>query len=628
MMASSELRQTLNIVIVGHVDHGKSTIIGRLLNDTGSLAPEKLAELQAICDKRAMPLEWSFLLDSFQAERDQAITIDATQIRFSSAARDYIVSDAPGHRAFLKNMMSGAARAAAAVLVVDALEGVQEQTRRHACLLHLLGIRQLCVAINKMDLAGFDPERYAAVRDEVRGYLGDLGLDAAAVVPIAARGGDNLVHYSRAMPWYEGPTLLAALDRFTPPSPPVERPLRFVVQDVYRLDERRILVGRVESGVLRVGDRLTLSPGNETARVRSIESWNATVPSTEARAGQAIGITLDEPIYVERGHIASHAEQAPALTYVFRANLFWLGRKPLTVGSQYRCRLGTSEAVVAVQAVERVIDTDTLAGTPTDEVRQNEVAEVVLRARQMLAVDEHSDLPATGRFVLIDGFETVAGGSVSMEGYPDQRHLYISKASNVYAVDHLTSPAARAWRNGHWGAVLWFTGLSGSGKSTIAMRLEQRLFAKGYQVFVLDGDNVRKGLNADLGFSPEDRAENIRRVGELAALFAEAGTVVITALISPYRSDRERARTAAGKAFHEIHVKADLATCESRDPKGLYRRARAGEIPSFTGISAPYEEPDTPELVIDTQALPVDACVDLLVRHVEMHMGLKQSASA
>ncbi|MEO3433853.1 adenylyl-sulfate kinase [Inquilinus sp. CAU 1745] len=613
----------LKIVVVGHVDHGKSTLIGRLLHDTGSLPDGKLEELKATSAKRGMPLEWSFVLDAFQAERDQAITIDTTQIWFKTKRRSCVIIDAPGHREFLKNMVSGAASADAAILVIDAEEGVREQSRRHAYLLHLLGLRQIAVVVNKMDVVGHDAGRFAAVRDEITSYLAEIGVTPSVIIPISARDGDNLATRSAATGWFSGPTLLESLDLFEVASAPDDLPLRLPIQDVYKFDERRILVGRVETGGVTVGDTLLFSPSNRTARVRSIEAWNAPEPPRSAWAGQAVGITLDEQIFAERGDIVSHVDFPPKLSNVFRATLFWLGTEPLSVGSTFKLKLATDEATVTVQAIDRVIDTQTLAGGNAESVQRNEVAEVVLRSREMLALDEHRTSAATGRFVLVDTYDTVGGGVVSMEGYPDQRQLAKAKGTNLYEVDHLLTPAARSWRNGHRGAVVWFTGLSGAGKSTLAMRVEQRLFAKGYQTYVLDGDNVRRGLNADLGFAPEDRAENIRRVGEVASLFADAGQIVITAFISPYQTDRDRARAAAPCAFHEVYIKADLETCESRDPKGLYKRARSGEIAEFTGVSAPYEAPSAPELVVDTSTLSVEESVDAVVAYIENHIALK-----
>ncbi len=627
--ASVSIEPTLKMVVVGHVDHGKSTLIGRLLHDTGSLPDGKLEELKAVSAKRGMPLEWSFVLDAFQAERDQAVTIDTTQIWFKTKRRDVVIIDAPGHREFLKNMVSGAALADAAILVVDAAEGVREQTKRHAYLLNLLGLRQVIVVVNKMDLVGWSAERFETVKAEVAAYLNGLGLVANHIIPISARDGANLASLADGdAPWFGGPCVVDALDEFRTRGIATDLPLRFVVQDVYKFDERRIVAGRVESGTLHVGDELIVSPSGLKGRVKTIEHWGPGTAPVKVLAGDVAGITFEEQIFVERGDILSLAStedtQAPMLSMVFRGRLFWLSNTPLAAGNTYTLRLATRQAKVTVQAVETVIDTGTLERTPGRAVTRNEVAEVILRADRMLAVDEYRLNPAIGRFALVDAYDTVAGGTISMDGYADQRHADVVKRANIYEVDHLLDRTKRAQRNGHKGQVVWLTGLSGAGKSTLAMRVEQRLFDQGFQTYVLDGDNVRAGLNADLGFSPEDRAENIRRVGAVAGLFADAGMIVLTAFISPYQADRHRAREAMAKlmgdgAFHEVYVKADLETCESRDPKGLYKRARAGQIKEFTGISSPYEAPHDPQMVIDTSAKDIEACVDELVAYVLSH---------
>ncbi len=621
-------RAALKIVIVGHVDHGKSTLIGRLLYETDSLPPGKVEELKAISARRGMAIEWSFVLDAFQAERDQAVTIDTTQIWFKTVERDYVIIDAPGHREFLKNMVSGAAAADAAILVVDAAEGVREQTRRHGYLLHLLGVRQVAVAVSKMDLVDYDEARFTEVSREISHYLGEIGVVPTFIVPISGRDGDNIAENKAAagqddasMAWYGGPSLLESLERFQSVTRPVDQPLRFPVQDVYKFDQRRIIAGRIESGILRVGDRLLFSPSNRSARVKSIEVWSSDTECLEAHAGQSVAITLDEQIFIERGEMASHEALPPMLSTVFRATLFWLAQEPLEVDRTYKLKLGTREARVRVQSIERIIDTDTLAGHPGDRVERNGVGEVVLRCREILALDEYRDLARTGRFALVDDYDTVAGGVISMEGYPDQRHAFGVKSENLTSVEHRVTAPHRTERNGHSGGVLWFTGLSGSGKSTLAMAVEQRLFNKGYHVYVLDGDNVRGGLNANLGFSPEDRAENIRRVGEVAGLFADSGVICISAFISPYRADRERARAAAKVGFHEIFIKAGLEACERRDPKGLYRKARAGEIADFTGISAPYEPPSKAELVVDTEVADIEESVRQVVDYVERNFA-------
>ena len=614
----------LKLVIVGHVDHGKSTLVGRILHETGALPEGKVEAVKAMSEKRGMPFEWAFVIDSMQAERDQGITIDTTQIRFKTAAREYLLIDAPGHKQFLKNMVSGAAGADAVVLVVDAHEGVQDQTRRHAYLLRLLGIRRIIVAINKMDLAGYGEERYQEVRREVAAYLRSIGVNAIDItfLPIAAREGANIRERSSAMPWYEGPTLLEALDAVPQPVAATDLPLRLTVQDVYKFDERRIIAGRIESGSLHVGDTLLFSPINATARVASIESWNAAQPA-KAGVGQSVGITLDEDIFVERGHVASHVHSAPVVSNVFRANLFWLGRSALVPGAQYRLRRGAAETPAVIERIDRVVDTNTLASGPGDKVEWNGVAEVTVRTRGLLALDHHADNALTGRFVLVDGHQIVGGGTASTEDYPDQRRDAAPKGTNLFHVRHRVAAEDRARMNGHRGGILWFTGLSGAGKSTLAVELERRLFAKGYQTFLLDGDNARQGLNADLGFSPQERAENIRRIGEVSALFAEAGMIVISAFISPYRVDRDRIRAAHGEYFNEVYINAPLHVCEARDTKGLYRRARAGEVKDFTGISAPYEAPVAPELEIKSGEWTTERCLAALVDYVEEHLAYR-----
>jgi len=613
----SSHRESLKTVFVGHVDHGKSTLVGRLFHDTDSLPDGRVEEIRKMCERRGMPFEYAFLMDALQAERDQGITIDTSQIWFKTAKRDYVIIDAPGHKEFLKNMITGAAAADAAILVIDANEGVQEQSRRHGYLLHLMGIGQVTVCVNKMDLVDYSQDRFEAIEQDFRAYLTSIGVTPNHVIPVSGREGDLITGPSKRMPWYLGPSITEALDGFRVPLPATDQPLRFPVQDVYKFDERRIVAGRIESGTLRVGDTLLFSPINKTAKVRTIEAWNVDQLPLKASAGQSVGITLDEQLFIERGHIASHENQPPVETDVFRAHVFWLGNDALVPGKTYKMKLANAEARVTVQSIDRVIDTGDLSHVQSDRVERNAVAEITIRSRQMLALDEFRHNQKTGRFVLVDGFDIAGGGIISMEGYADQRSLITVRATNVTKVEAAIGPEERHKRNGHKGGVLWFTGLSGAGKSTIAVATERRLFDKGYQVYVLDGDNVRFGLNADLGFSPEDRAENIRRVGEVAALMAKAGFIVVTAFISPYRSDRDRARAAAGADFHEIHIDADVATCESRDPKGLYKKARAGEIKEFTGISAPYEAPDAPELTVDTSDLSVDESVARVSAYVD-----------
>ena len=613
-------RSQLKIVIVGHVDHGKSSLVGRIFHDTGSLPDGKYDAIAKMCEKRGMPFEYSFLMDALQAERDQGITIDTSQIWFKTQKRDYVIIDAPGHKEFLKNMISGAASSEAALLVIDAKEGVREQSKRHGYLLHLLGVRQIAVAVNKMDLVGYSEVRFKEIEKEFTNYLKDIGVTPTYIIPISAREGDLITQKSANMPWYKGPSVVEALDLFVASPLLHQQALRFPVQDVYKFDERRIIAGRIEAGSLKVGDELLFSPTNKIARVASIEAWPEKGHITTASAGQSVGITLDEQIFVERGNMISQRKSAPMLSNVFKAKLFWLGKEPLACGKRYKLKITTGEWIVEVKDIEKIVNTDDLSQSKEKTVERGAVAEVVLKVKGLIPLDDYINNVRTGRFVLLEEYHPVGGGIISMQDIPDQRSAVSIKSTNIKEVDYRITPEQRSYVNGHKGGVLWFSGLSGSGKTTLALELQRQCFAKGYQVYVLDGDNIRGGLNSDLGFSPKDRQENIRRVGEVAALFANAGVIVITAFISPYRSDRFKARAAAPNTFHSIYVKADVKTCEKRDPKGLYKKARAGEIKDFTGISAPYEEPENPDLVIDTKALSVEQGVALLMDYVEQNL--------
>ncbi len=615
--------EQLKIVIVGHVDHGKSTFVGRLFHDTGSLPEGKLEQLQKIAERRGVPFEWANLMDALQSERDQNITIDTAQIWFHTAKRQYVIIDAPGHKEFLKNMVTGAANAEAALLLIDASEGVQEQSRRHGYLLNLLGIKQIAVLVNKMDLQDYSEERFKSLEQEYRKFLQTIGVEPKQFVPIAAKHGDNIASLSKNMPWWKGPTVLKILDDFQVSSLPSNQPLRFPIQDVYRFDERRILAGRVESGTIKVGDRLLFSPGNKTSTVKTIERWNA--PSRElASAGESIGVTLTEQIFVERGAIASLETDAPYELTRFKARLFWLGRSPFRKGKLYKLKLTTQELECEIDSIDKVIDSSTLETISRREkelfVGRNEVAELTIRTRRPVAFDVHSEIVSTGRFVVVDGFEVAGGGIIAADAYPKRTPDSFQKSDNIFWSHGKVTAAQRTRRNGHPGLVVWLTGLSGAGKSTIATEVERELFNLGKQAYVLDGDNVRHGLCSDLGFSPQERRENIRRVGEVAKLFADAGVICITAFISPYKADRDLVRSMLlDGQFIEVYVNAPLDICEQRDPKGLYAKARSNEVKEFTGISAPYEAPDSPELVLNTDQLSVNESVARILDYLHVH---------
>jgi len=621
-MNASPVTEQLKIVIVGHVDHGKSTLVGRLLHDTGSLPEGKLEQLEAIAQRRGVPFEWANLMDALQAERDQNITIDTAQIWFQTARRQYVIIDAPGHKEFLKNMVTGAANAEAALLLIDAHEGVQENSRRHGYLLHLLGIRQIAVVVNKMDLAGYAEERFQQVEQEYRQWLTKAGIEPRVFIPCAARTGDNIARRSPQMPWWQGPTVVEALDAFPTAQHPVDLPLRFPVQDVYRFDERRILAGRVEAGTLRVGDRLVFTPGGKASTVKTVERWKA--PSCDlATAGESIGITLTEQIFVERGAMAAHEDRPPYELNRFQARVFWMGRNPLRVGHPYRIKLATQESECTIESIEKVLDASSLATVSRHHkemfVGRHEVGELTLKTHRPLAFDAHTEVFATGRFVLVDGLDVCGGGIVAPDHYPRRTIDPTVKSQHLYWSQGKVTHEHRARRQGHPGQVIWLTGLSGSGKSTLAAELERELFNLGKNAFVLDGDNIRHGLCSDLGFAPHERQENIRRVGEVAKLFADAGFICITAFISPYRDDRHLVRSMLLEGqFIEVHVDAPLEVCEQRDPKGLYARARAQQLDEFTGITAPYEPPERPELTLRTDQLAVAECVTQILDYLHI----------
>ncbi len=608
--SQSSAAPPLKIVFVGHVDHGKSTLIGRILHDTDSLPEGKIDMVKKACAAEGMEFEFAFVLDALLEEQKQNVTIDTTEIRFKTKRRKYIIIDAPGHKEFLKNMITGASRADAAVLVIAANEGVREQSRRHAYLLNLLGIKQLIVAVNKMDLADFSEKKFEEIEKEYRKFLAELGLEALVFVPASAKNGDNVASTSKKMKWHRGPSMLEALDLLGPQSADVDLPLRFCVQDVYRFDERRIIAGRIETGKLRVGDELVFSPANKASKVQSIEEWDG-AGDAEALAGDSIGITLSEQIFVERGYIASHQTDTPIEANRIHADVFWIVREPMRSGRLYDLRLATQEVKCEIVSIDQVMDSSSLESTTDkrEQLERNEVGRLTLQTRSPLVIDNHDRIPKLGRFVIVDDDQICGGGTIFGGVYTDRT---VAKSKNIFWVEGKITAEARAARTGHRGAVVWFTGLSGAGKSTIAQALERELFARGMQTYVLDGDNIRHGLNSNLGFSPEDRVENIRRVSEVAKLMADSGVVAITAFISPYRMDRRRAREIAleGNAeFVEVFVDAPLEVCEARDPKNLYKKARAGEIREFTGIDAPYEPPEDAEIIVHTDRQTVNESV-------------------
>ncbi|WP_316229563.1 adenylyl-sulfate kinase [Bradyrhizobium sp. SZCCHNR1070] len=602
-------RPQVRIVIVGHVDHGKSTLVGRLLHETGSLPEGKLEMLKAVSARRGMPFEWSFLLDALQTERDQGITIDTTQIRFRTNARDVVLIDAPGHAEFLRNMITGASQADGAVLIIDALEGVRDQTRRHGYLLHLLGVRQVAVVVNKMDRVDFSAARFNEIKDEISAHLSGLGVKPAAVIPISARDGDGVAVRTSRIDWYKGPTVVEALDALEPARPLESLALRLPVQAIYKFDDRRIIAGRIESGQLQAGDEIVIMPAGKIAKIRTVEGWPATALTGPQGAGRSVGVTLDRELFIERGDVIAHVGKEPQATRRLHARIFWLHDAPLKKGDGIVVRLGTRETRASVVAIEKAIDPGALASEETAAIARNHVGEIEIALAQPVAADPTAENPRTGRLVIeVNG--RIAGGGLVLSADAARRAAPV----DIVPVESALQPQERAERHRHKGAVVWLTGLPGAGKSTLARALERRLFTRGGAPILLDGDTLRAGLNKDLGFTPEDRAENIRRLAEVATHLARNGHIAIVAAVSPAREDRSAARRVAGDLFREVYVATPAEVCESRDPKGHYAKARAGALKGFTGIGNDYEPPTDAELVLDTSTRSVVEATDAIER--------------
>ncbi len=589
-------RNQLRLVVVGHVDHGKSTLIGRLFFDTGSLPDGKYEQLVAIAQRRGVPFEFANLMDALQAERDQNITIDTSQIWFRTSKREYVIIDAPGHKEFVKNMVTGAARADAALIIIDASEGVQEQTRRHGYLLRLIGVRQVVVVVNKMDLVDYSQQVFDKVSSDYRTFLKSIGVEAQFILPVSARHGDNIAARGANLEWFDGPSVLEALDAIPDAKAVTNLPLRFPIQDVYRFDHRRILAGRIEAGTLSAGDQLLFLPSGRTSVVRSIESWNS--PQLESlTAGDPAGVTLADQLFVERGSVAVHTDDAPSLATEFTARIFWLGRTPLAAGRRYKLKLVTQEVECEIKTLEEVVDASTvqvIAGA--DSVRTNDAAKVVIHTRRPVAVDLFERVPTLGRLVLVDGFD-VAGGGIVVDVPERFAAATVVANASVNADVSQVARGERHLRHGHRGAVVWLTGVPGSGKTTLAKSLERQLFERHIQVFVLDGDNIRPGLSSDLGVSGPEREENMRRVSEVAKLFAETGLVCIVSFTSPTRAERERARRTMDTSDGQTIPFLETYLSGAND------------------ASSQYEPPEHAELTLD-EAMSVDERVNRVLEHL------------
>ncbi|MGE4131830.1 MAG: adenylyl-sulfate kinase [Bdellovibrionales bacterium] len=603
------MTRPLRVAVAGYVDHGKSTIIGRLLSDTKQVREDKFSRVRESCLGRRF--EYAFLLDALDEEQQQGITIDVTEVPWVFGDRTITFVDTPGHKEFLKNMVGGASRADAALLVVDAQEGLKAHFHKQVAVLHLLGVPRVVVALNKMDLVEFSSEVYVKRVQQLENLFEQVGMTKPVVVPVAGWSGAGLLTSAPEMLWYSGPTLAHALLAIEDVSRKADSALRFSLQDIYKFDDKRIYVGRVESGRLTVGQTLRFLPSGRESVVKTIEV-HGEENRQQANTGEAIGITLEDPLFLERGEIGADPSALPRLSRQLTSDLFWLAPTPLSAGQSYKFRSGHAEMTAFVDAIESVLDPENLSEKPSDEAITGDLARVRLSLDKSLAHDFFSEVESTGRFVLVENYQVAGGGRI----LPDKR-AYLSTEVSLVTME------ARAKKFGHRGQVIWATGLSGAGKSTLMRELERRLFAEDIQVFVLDGDNVRQGICSDLGFSPTDRTENIRRVAEVAKLMADAGLVVLSAFLTPLQSQRELARQIVGSdRFVEVFVDCPIEKCEERDPKSLYKKARLGEIVEFTGIDSPFEVPESPDLHLSTHKDPIASCVDQLMVAVRQRIRL------
>ncbi|HND64207.1 MAG TPA: GTP-binding protein [Elusimicrobiota bacterium] len=533
--APTAQREQMNIVVVGHVDHGKSTVVGRLFADTGSLPEGKLEAVRKECGRTGKPFEYAFLLDALTDEQDQGITIDTARSFFKTAKRDYIIIDAPGHIEFLKNMISGAARAEAAVLVIDAKEGVRENSRRHGYLLSMLGIRQIIVCVNKMDLVDRNESHFKKIETEYREFLAGIGAAAPRqFIPISAVNGENLAQRSPSMPWYKGPTVLESLDAFEKAPSKSDRPFRMPVQAIYKFvsqgDDRRLVAGRIEAGRVRVGDKVVFTPSNKVSTVKSIEAFNA-APRTEIDAGWSTGFTLTEEIYITRGEIMSHEAHPPQVSTRFRANLIWLGKKPLEKNKDYKLKIHTQAVPVRLREIKKVIDASTVGSTALakDRVDRHDVADVILETPRPIAFDEIAQGEATGRFVIVDGYDIAGGGIIAAAERDDQDEFRAeARLRDFNWIRGEVTAEARARRFGHGAALVMFVGAAGAGKHQYARRVEKSLFDQGRSAYLLDGTNVLLGVDSDLIFRQSTQQELVRRFAEVAHLLLDAGLVVVS----------------------------------------------------------------------------------------------------
>jgi len=609
-LKAQEEKSMLRFITCGSVDDGKSTLIGRLLWDSKLVFEDHLAALEVDSKKvgtQGDAIDYALLLDGLQAEREQGITIDVAYRFFSTDKRKFIVADTPGHEQYTRNMVTGASTADVAVILIDARKGVLTQTRRHSYLVSLVGIRKVVVAINKMDLVGYAQNTYAAIEDDYRAFAAQLGFEEITCVPISALKGDNIIHRSEQTPWYQGTTLMAYLESVPVDNAALGLPFRMPVQWVNRPDlDYRGFCGTLASGRIAPGDAVTVAGSGQQSRVARIVTMDGDLD--EAVAGQAVTLTLADEIDISRGDMLCDPLNRPAHADQFEARVVWMHDDVLLPGRHYLLKSGASTVPAQVTDLKYKVNVNTLEHTAGKTLGLNEIGVCNLSLGRAISFDPYQENRGTGNFILIDRMSNATVGAGMID-------FALRRATNIHwqAVD--VGKGSRAAMKNQKPRVLWFTGLSGAGKSTIANLVEKRLHSLGKHTYLLDGDNVRHGLNRDLGFTDADRVENIRRVAEAAKLMVDAGLIVLTSFISPFKSERDMAREMLGEGeFCEIYVSTSLDVCESRDPKGLYKKARAGELVNFTGIDSSYEVPENPEITVDAGKIPADALAEQIVK--------------